>query len=44
MATPSLPPDAHRLPSGDTVTVLMYPVCPTRFVRSLQLVRFHTLM
>jgi hypothetical protein len=36
-------PEAHREPSGDTVTVLMYPVWPTRLVRSLQLVRFHTL-
>ena len=42
MATPSFPPDAHSEPSGETVTVLMYPVCPTRLVRSLQLVRFHT--
>lgn len=25
---PSLPPEAQRDPSGETVTVLMYPVCP----------------
>lgn len=25
---PSLPPEAHSEPSGETVTVLMYPVCP----------------
>lgn len=28
IAFPSLPPDAQREPSGDTVTVLRYPVCP----------------
>merc|ERR1711904_221024 len=43
MATPSLPPDAHREPSGETVTALMYPVWPTRLVRSLQLDSCHTL-
>merc|ERR1719409_552020 len=43
MAVPSLPPEAHREPSGETVTVFRYPVCPTRLVRSLQLFRFHTL-
>ena len=43
IATPSLPPLAHREPSGETVTVLMYPVCPAKVVRILQLVRFQTL-
>merc|ERR1719197_704900 len=43
MATPSLPPEAHREPSGETVTALMYPECPTRLVRSLQLDMFQTL-
>ena len=38
----TLPPEAHREPSGDTVTVLMYPVWPRRSDRSLQFVRFHT--
>lgn len=37
-----MPPEAHREPSGDTVTVLMYPVWPRRSDRSLQFVRFHT--
>merc|ERR1719382_729466 len=36
MAVLSFPPEAHREPSGDTVTVYTTPVCPTRFVRSLQ--------
>merc|ERR1719444_508332 len=43
MAVPSLPPDAHNDPSGDTQTTYTTPVCPTRLVRSLQSVRFHTL-
>ena len=43
MAIPSLPPDAHREPSGDTVTQLRYPVCPIWFVLRRQLVRFQTL-
>lgn len=43
MAVQSLPPDAQREPSGETVTVLRYPVWPTSLVRSLQLLRFHTL-
>lgn len=38
----TLPPEAHREPSGETVTVLMYPVWPTRLLLSLQLVKFHT--
>merc|ERR1719454_1752796 len=42
MAVPSLPPEAQSDPSGDTVHVYTTPVCPTRFVRSLQLLRFHT--
>lgn len=28
IVVPSLPPDAHSEPSGEIVTVLMYPVCP----------------
>merc|ERR1719359_272841 len=43
MAVPSLPPEAQSDPSGDTVQQYTTPVCPTRFVRSLQLLRFHTL-
>merc|ERR1719408_680947 len=43
MAVPSLPPDAQRDPSGETVVQYTTPVWPTRFVRSLQLLRFHTL-
>merc|ERR1719243_37170 len=43
MALASLPPLAHREPSGDRVTVLRYPVWPMWLVFSLQLVRFHTL-
>jgi len=43
MAVPSLPPDAHREPSGETHTVLRYPVCPMRSLRSLQLVKAQTL-
>lgn len=37
-----MPPEAQREPSGDTVTVFRYPVCPMWFVFSLQLARFHT--
>merc|ERR1712226_1815738 len=43
MTVASFPPEAHRDPSGDTEVVYTTPVCPTRFVRSLQLLRFHTL-
>merc|ERR1719153_1569411 len=43
MALPSLPPLAHREPSGLRVTVLRYPVWPMWLVFSLQLVRFQTL-
>jgi len=43
MAVPSLPPDAHSDPSGDTVTQLRYPAWPARLLRSLQLARLHTL-
>merc|ERR1712050_826893 len=42
MAVPSFPPEAHKEPSGDTVAVYTTPVCPTRLVRSLQLLRFQT--
>lgn len=43
IALPSLPPDAHNEPSGDTVTVLRYPLWPKWSYWSLQLVRFQTL-
>lgn len=43
MAVLSFPPLAAKEPSGDTQTVLRYPVCPTRSLRSLQLVKFQTL-
>ena len=43
IAVLSLPPDAAREPSGLTQTVFKYPVCPTRSLRNLQLVKFHTL-
>merc|ERR1719197_252197 len=43
MATPSFPPEAHSEPSGDTVTLFTYPVWPSRFFLSLQLVRLQTL-
>lgn len=33
---PSLPPEAQREPSGEMVTVLMYPVWPMWSVWSLQ--------
>merc|ERR1719500_1695746 len=43
MALPSLPPLAHREPSGLRVTVLRYPVWPLWLVFSLQLVQLLTL-
>ena len=43
IAVLSFPPLAAKLPSGDTHTVLRYPVCPTKSLRSLQLVKFQTL-
>jgi hypothetical protein len=43
IALQSLPPLAQRLPSGDTVTVFKYPVCPEWLILRRQLVRFHTL-
>merc|ERR1719436_642267 len=42
MAVPSLPPEAHNDPSGEIEVEYTTPVCPTRLVRSLQLLRFHT--
>merc|ERR1719209_2653878 len=42
MALASFPPEAHRDPSGDMVTVFRYPVWPMWLVFSLQLVRFQT--
>ena len=44
MAMPSLPPEAHREPSGDTVTVLRYPVWPlsVRLSRRLRMDVTHT--
>merc|ERR1719439_559328 len=42
MAVPSLPPEAHREPSGETVATYTTPVWPTRLVRSLQLLKFQT--
>lgn len=38
----TFPPEAHRDPSGDTVTVFRYPVWPMWLVFSLQFARFHT--
>ena len=43
MAMPSLPPDAHSEPSGETVTLFRYPLWPSRLVLNLQLERDHTL-
>merc|ERR1719198_2804587 len=43
IAVPSLPPEAQREPSGETVQVYTTPVWPTKFVRSLQLLKFQTL-
>merc|ERR1719487_875027 len=42
MAVPSLPPDAHNEPSGEIEVEYTTPVWPTRFVRNLQLLKFHT--
>merc|ERR1719311_1424122 len=42
MAVPSLPPDAHREPSGLMDVLYTTPVWPTKLVRSLQLLKFHT--
>lgn len=42
MAIPSFPPDAHKEPSGDTVTQFRYPVCPKWLVFRRQFVRFQT--
>lgn len=39
---PSLPPDAQSEPSGETVTVVMYPVWPKWLVRSLHLLSSQT--
>merc|ERR1712141_233275 len=44
MAWPSLPPEAHREPSGETVTQFRNSLWPKWLVFSLQLVRFHSLM
>lgn len=38
----SLPPDAHREPSGETVTVLRYPEWPKWLIFNLQFVRCQT--
>merc|ERR1711893_132004 len=43
MALASLPPEAHKEPSGDIVTVFKYPLCPMWLVFNLQLVKFQTL-
>merc|ERR1719231_847394 len=43
IVVPSLPPDAHREPSGEIATVYTTPVWPARLVRSLQSLRFQTL-
>merc|ERR1719231_1490291 len=42
IVVPSLPPDAHREPSGEIATVYTTPVWPARLVRSLQSLRFQT--
>lgn len=42
IAIPSLPPDAHKEPSGDTVTTFRYPWWPMWLVLRRQFVRFHT--
>merc|ERR1711920_960189 len=44
MAVPSLPPDPQRDPSGEIVMVYNTPVCPAKFVFSLQLFKFQTLI
>ncbi len=38
----TFPPEAHREPSGETVTQFRKPLCPKWLVFSLQLVRFQT--
>merc|ERR1719159_590220 len=43
MAMPSLPPEAHKEPSGEIAVVYTTPVWPAKFVRSLQLLKFQTL-
>merc|ERR1719152_908751 len=43
MAYMSLPPEAQSEPSGEMATVYTTPACPTRLVRSLQLLKFQTL-
>lgn len=40
----TFPPEAQREPSGDTVTVFRYPVCPMWLVFNLQLAKFQTWM
>merc|ERR1719231_1660542 len=42
IVVPSLPPDAHRDPSGEIATVYTTPVWPARLVRNLQSLRFQT--
>merc|ERR1719401_1626580 len=42
MAVPSLPPEAHKEPSGEMLVEYTTPVWPTRLVRNLQLLRFQT--
>lgn len=42
MVVPSLPPLAQRDPSGETVTVFTYPVCPIKLVFNLQFCKFQT--
>merc|ERR1719181_1516129 len=43
MAVPSLPPEAHKEPSGEILVEYTTPVWPTKLVRNLQLLKFHTL-
>ena len=38
----TFPPEAQSDPSGDIVTVFMYPECPIWFVFKRQVARFHT--
>merc|ERR1719265_302250 len=40
IAVPSLPPEAHKEPSGEMVVEYTTPVWPTRLVRNLQLLKF----
>merc|ERR1719463_1024035 len=42
MAVPSLPPEEHKEPSGEIAMVYTTPPWPTKFVRSLQLLKFQT--